>query len=942
MTDNTGVLRLALTCAIVLLARVGLAIAQPTATDADAPAAPLVTRPVNAGRVVKLFDFEERADVTRPDFNPEAVPQNWFRAQADPPERPRPGFPQHNRAAYDLAVAYSGRVSIKLPTAGGSTALRLGARVLPVFAAPDYAVTAMVRTEGLTHARAVLWAQLLDGTGQPVAASARQSEPLQSPGDWSPIGLTIPGGFAAAAFIQVELQLLQPEQLGTVASSKHAVPQQDLSGAAWFDDLRIVQLPRVDLHTQSPTGVFAGDLPATGPLLSAIVSDLSGEELHAAITLADIDGGVIGREERALPAGGGAINWSPPLPRWGWYRATLELRSAAAAVGSTTCDLLWLPESPPRFSRTSSDQTPRRLGLQTEGMLDWEPALVAGVVRAVGAGSVAIPLPAIGDSSTLTARGLAGVRHLVDDLLSDRREVSLALTRLDPALARDQRLDPADVTGLLARREAVWLPSLRGVLDQYGQRVQRWQITLPRGAGELPPGSLAAPLENFRETLQRFVPGPIVRLAWRADWSPPPAGRGAAPALDVLVPGSFPPAALRALTGQWMTGPGAQGLSLQVEPPDAFFGPRAAVTDTFQRVIEIWAAIPPDQPAPRLMLPRPWRRVGNVNAGRLDPDPRLALWRTLADHLARRRVVGTLPTPPGVVAHVLADEAPPGERSGAIVLWNAAADPARARVSAYLGEGPITRIDAFGNRTPVKPADASGLYQLETEPTPAFIEGIDPELVLFWPGLKIEPQFVPAIAAEHRRELVLVNPWPERVTGEVQLVPPPGRAGRNSWRFTPVSPMAFSLGPGQTQRLPFAFSFGAAQESGAVAIHAVVRLNAARSYGPLKVTLPITIGLPDLDLSPSAVLAPNADGPDVVVLASVSNTGDQPRTLQISVQAPGRPVLQQPVSNLAPKESVVRRFVLPGAAASLSGQAIRVSLLDIDGTERLNKTITVP
>ena len=931
-----------LACALVALP--GLATAgQPSLapSDASAIAEPSGTaRPSTAGRIVRLFDFEERADVTRPDFNPEAVPQNWFRAQADPPERPRPGFPQHNQAAYDLTTAHAGRVSIKLPTAGGSTALRLAARVLPVFAEPDYSVTAFVRTEGLVYAQAALFAQLLDGSGQPIAASARQSEPIQSPGDWSAVGIVIPGGFGAAAYIQIELRLLQPDQLARGPLGPHDVARQDLSGAAWFDDVKITQLPRIELRTPSPTGVFAGDLPADQPLLRAGVSDLSGEPLDAEIVLTDLDGRPLAREQRTLPAGGGAIHWSPVLPRWGWYRATLTLRGQHTVVAETACDLLWLPAGV-RAGAISPETSPRRLGLQTGPLLDWEAPLVGDVARAAHAGAVAVPLPPVGDTLTQTGTGLTPTRHLLDELLSERREVTLVLSRLDPALARDQNLDPGDVIGLLHRPESVWLPSLRGVLDQYGQRVQRWRVSIPLDAGELPPADVGPALANFRATLERFVPGPVVRLAYRADWGPPRGTPDHAATLDLLVPSAFAPAALRTLSTSWSGDRPSAGLSLLVEPTDPAFGPRAAVTDAFQRAAEIWSATPAEQPLPSLLLPRPWRTVGNINAGRLDPDPRLGLWRTLADHLARRRVVGTLPAPPGVVARVLADELPPGERSGALLLWNASADPASARVFAYLGEGPITRVDAFGNRTTLQPADASGLYHLDPEPTPAFIEGIDPELALFWPGLRIEPEFVPAVAAEHRRDLVLTNPWPERVTGEVQFLPPPGRVGR-SWRFTPIAPMAFSLGPGQSQRLPFAFSFGAAQESGSVALHAVVRLNASRSYGPLKVTLPITIGLPDLDLTPSVLLAPNADGPDLVVLAAVTNTGDQPRTLQVSVQAPGRAVLQQPISNLAPKESAVRRFVLPGAAAALARQPLRVSLLDVDGTERLNKTLTAP
>lgn len=933
-----------------------------TAPDPAASTTSSTIRPASAGRVVRLFDFEERADTTRPDFNPEPVPRQWFRAQSDPPERERLGFPQHNRAAYDLTQAHSGRVSIRLPSRGGSTALRLGTRVLPIFREPDYAVSAWIRTSKLEHAGAFLWAQLIDGQGQPIPGSVARTGPVRSPDEWTLAQLQIPGGFPDAAFIQIELQLLQPEQ-DNHRRRPHEVTPQDLEADAWFDDIRIVQLPRIEFATPSPTGIITGPLDPARPLLTGLVSDLTGESMTAQLTLTDLDNRPVASESRNLPPGGGTVNWSPTPPRFGWYRAALTLNTDAGTIASATADLLWLPPSSDSTTASPATTRPasaRSLGVLSNNLLAWELPLLLSAIRETDLSAVTIPLPPIGAPTATAAPGtpsLADFRRVLDTLLIERREVTLALASIAPDLAEAQGITPQDVATLLARPEAIWLPSLRNVLDQYGQRVQRWQIELPIQPGELPPADLAPALNNFHQTLARFVPGPLVGLSWRADWSPPRelGALSGTLAMDLCVPTSFPPPALAAIVRDWTpappgTNPPATGLlampvralTLRLQPPDAAYGPRAAVNDTFQRALEAWTAAGTDRPIPRLLLPDPWRTVGNINRGRLEPDARLGLWRTLQRHLAGRRVVGSLPSPPGVFARVLADDRSPGERTGALVAWSTSAEPGRSRLSAYLGAGPITLVDAFGNRSPLTPADATGLYHIETTATPVFVEGIDPELVLFLPGLRVDPEFIPAVAAEHRRELIITNPWATRLTGEIQFVQAPGRSSRQAWRFSPVTPLSFSLAPGQTQKVPFTFSFSAGQESGPGAIHAIVRLNTDRSYGPLRAALPIVIGLPDLELTPSVVPSPGPDGPDLTILATVANTGEQPRTLQISVQAAGRPVLQQPISNLGPKESAVRRFVLPGAAAALSGQNIRVTLLDIDGTERLNKVIPAP
>src|SRR4051794_17307289 len=63
-----------------------------------------VARPETAGRVVKVFDFEEAKT------NPGDVPQYWFRAQDSKP-RPRPGFPAWNKA--DLSYVDEGGVAFR-------------------------------------------------------------------------------------------------------------------------------------------------------------------------------------------------------------------------------------------------------------------------------------------------------------------------------------------------------------------------------------------------------------------------------------------------------------------------------------------------------------------------------------------------------------------------------------------------------------------------------------------------------------------------------------------------------------------------------------------------------------------------------------------------------------------------------------------------------------
>lgn len=201
---------------------------------------------------------------------------------------------------------------------------------------------------------------------------------------------------------------------------------------------------------------------------------------------------------------------------------------------------------------------------------------------------------------------------------------------------------------------------------------------------------------------------------------------------------------------------------------------------------------------------------------------------------------------------------------------------------------------------------------------------------------------MPAVATIHEREIVLTNPWPVRITGEIHLPAQQVGVSRQPWRFTPSSPISFSIAPGQVARLPFAFSFSAGEEAGPRTLVANVRLSADRQYAPMRLTAPILIGLQDLDMSVSIAGSPGLDGPDLVAIATVSNTGTSSRTMQIEFSAPGHPRQKLPVSNLAPGETTVRKFVLRNAAKSLAGRQTRMTLVDIEGLERLNRFAKVP
>ncbi|MCZ6734709.1 MAG: hypothetical protein O7C65_02845, partial [Planctomycetota bacterium] len=137
--------------------------------------------------------------------------------------------------------------------------------VIPVFPGGDCVVSAWIRTDGLTHARARLAAWLHDTYGNLISESRGQSPLLQTHGRWQRVSVEIRGDTVHAADLVIELQLLQPQQFTWTSHTPDEPLLQDVSGRAWFDNIAVWQRPRIELSTDSTGNVV---VPGEKPTLN--------------------------------------------------------------------------------------------------------------------------------------------------------------------------------------------------------------------------------------------------------------------------------------------------------------------------------------------------------------------------------------------------------------------------------------------------------------------------------------------------------------------------------------------------------------------------------------------------------------------------------------------------------------------------------------------------
>ncbi len=245
-------------------------------------------RPARVTRVLKTFDFEERQL-----GNAEDLPMNWVKVEGA-------GLPHYVNAKISNDRARSGSYSFRFDLDGGSLIYRYPTGLIPVQAGAHYDVETYVQTTHLPNARARLSASLTDIDGHPLPKTLQHSDLYAAATEgegWKRLGVNLSVNDPAAAFLVIDLELLQPGQYAATLLGKRALFSQDIHGSAWFDDVTVSQVPQVLMGTDRPGNVFR----RTDPLqLNVTVSDPFTQDLSAQLLVKDAEGRTVFQRSGAL------------------------------------------------------------------------------------------------------------------------------------------------------------------------------------------------------------------------------------------------------------------------------------------------------------------------------------------------------------------------------------------------------------------------------------------------------------------------------------------------------------------------------------------------------------------------------------------------------------------------------------------------------------------
>lgn len=883
-----------------------------------------------AGGEVFVCDFERDADR---DYD--GWPDGWYRHRSpawpdflkihivrEPsPARPVPG----ERPAEPVQANHA--LLIELDGGGA----RVTSPRIPISGQFSLLLTSRMRTVGLKHDTAWVELELLDATGRSVARYA--SPPLEGSTPWQivqvgPINTPPPEAQQA----QIHL-CLGPR--GDLA---------DLTGEAWFDDLRLLRLPRMRLVANHPAALYAqpegielscevSGIRVLKPQVQFELYDVQGERLAEAIIPLE---NVSSSKRAPDPAGGaaGRAVWSPPIRDYGYYRVRAALRGGE--------------EDQTLLDRTQSLVVLRPLPPPRESVFGWslprQPPLPSGPLAALlgqaGLGWAKVPVWYDPEESAAADR-LAG---FAEQLSLQGIEVVGVLDEPPPSL-RNQFREPGRLTAASVFAEPeLWQPAVGPIMTRLSLKVRWWQLGGDEDLSFVGSPQVASKVTEIKRQLEQY--GQQIHLGLNWHWlHAPPAGGPAVPwsflcytaeppltAAEIAAygpresslpsedrpaaaPGQAAPLPGRSRSGRTRprigSAGGPQPWMLLPPLPRTGYSCQSRVQDLVLRMLAAKM-----QGAAGIIVPRPFDDETGLMQGDGSPGELLLPWRTTAMLVGGSEYLGAWQLAGGTVGHIFA-------RDGQAVLAVWSDRPTTETL--YLGDQ-TEQIDVWGRGRKLSLVERDGRPQhvIAVEPLPSFLTGLSEAAARWQAAVAFEnPRLTSVTGREQIVFLRLVNTFPQAVHGELRIEAPRSLG-------LEARPVRFKVAEGETLRLPLSVTLAPDANSGPQPL----RLDFQVAGHHFSVHRALHVGLDDVRVEATSRLKDGA----LLVEQHLANLSSRPLSFQCVLFAPGRRrEIRQVFLPAHDRTSIL--FTLP-QGEELLGRKLWLRAEEIGGPRVLNYTLS--
>ncbi|TWT45465.1 hypothetical protein RAS1_18900 [Phycisphaerae bacterium RAS1] len=914
-------------------------------------------------QIIKRFDFNERSL-----GNYEALPMYWERLSG-------PGLPRYSEGRFDDALGHEAPPSFVFSLKGGNICYEYRGDDLRIVPNSDYDISAYVRFEDISLARAFIGCFLVDQDGQQIEGSQRISaleprpherraarggdaprrggpsaDPLQADstadaeptsaevddGGWVALHIQVPSDYAGAAAIRLQLWVVQPQVWqARPEAAVDAIFRQDVRGKVWFDDIELRRRPRVRLGFSRPGNFAEEGEPAA---LTLSVQENLGGGAFAELAVTDAGGGTAYSTSLAVPAAENSA-LEAPLPELppGLYEASSLLRVRGRELQQRRIQFAILPELGAEAGRSPA----LGIDLGTAGAPDVAGA--AALTAAIGCGSVKLTTLAPAQEPTPTQ--VEELRHTRDLLraLAIRRIEGVGVIAVpdggDPrrTAARDYLSDIGSAGERFGR-----------LMSYFGGSVPIWQlgsepVELTSGGGWD-----AATVARVRREMERFislpelvVPASVFDAAHKANQlheilgSPGGDEPGAAGGLPSGVHHSvWAPAGIPARSLAWQLAflqsadssqsvsdgeltPGAAGdVWLRIDPDRSeLLSTEAREIDLARRIV-VAACLSPT----RLYVPAPFACSDGGGLPAWAPSEEIFVVRTLYHYLGGKRAVRALRLGPESVGVVFA-----GKTEQCLIAWTwTAGQPVECDILV----GPAAAaVDARGQRQSL--AVGEGAVRATLTQMPLIITDVNLPLMLMRSECRLSPQYIELHVPTTEPVLALRNTFDAAISGRLDITPPP------EWTL-PQTGHEFQLGPGETfeRALPLMLPSRKLATQEFVDVRVNVK---APTAATLKMRFPLTLGLRDVQLDAQAQWS----GDDLVVRQSFRNLSSATVSFTSYCQAAGRPRAEGAFLNV-PAGELREQIYQFNDARSLSGSVLALGIQEVRGQRVLDQLVDVP
>lgn len=853
------------------------------------------------GRVVHHFDFDERGE-----GNLEDIPKYWIPVRPD-------GFPGFAEGGFDFDLGGLAPPSFYLACNGRSAVYHYTGPETRVRPNSEYRIEGYVRPDRLASARACLSAHFLDRQGDPLLGTLVRSRYIggvDEGRDWRRVELHLPAAPPEAFTVGLMVWVLQEAKWNTAVPRRRHIPKIDVHAGAWFDDITIHALPRVEISTSSPGNVLS---PSGPQELRAFVADIEGRGLIGRLFITAADGRVA--ETHTIPATVGAFLEPIVIPVGhlapGFYEARLDVHAGETLVASRRLSFVRL--APLRHEESAGG---RAFGvvIRPEARTDVDEELA--LLRQQRVRSVKLPVwtglaePA---STTITP---PSIDRLVQGLVKGGVALTGVFFGPPAAIVHRDGTYPRPLIELLGEPPEVWQDYLAAVVAPHASLLRWWQVGSCAEDTPIDGKNLTRAVTQLREVMGRFISLPMLALPASSRIEPVqkkwPVEQVALSIGGEIQPNWFAPQIER------YRDLGYEHVSVYLQPlPAGRYQRIPRLADWARRIITARF-----EGADTVFVPQPWDIRETAHGKVTEPTEEYIILRTIADTVADARPGQRVPVTPGVECLAFHDH-----QSTTLALWDAHAPPEGR--SYHLQLGPAAEwIDLWG-RTTTLDRDEDGRQIVPLSPVPILIRGVERWLIDFRTSLSLRPNHIESGTELARHTIELVHHGTAPISGNLYLEAP------RLWEVTPRN-RKFSLMPRRTQLLDVDVRYPHNEVAGWRNILAKIRLADDSYY--LEVPLPVEIGLEGVEVSGMAVI----EGGDLVVQHVVTNHTDSVLHLRGAAQVRGRQRQYRPLSNLQPgsTQRVDYRFA---EAQDLAGGKVRVGLREInDGPRTHTLELSIP